>query len=110
MHYISTRLNGKVDEVYVIGSDMYVRAGGFWQRSPKPNKDTLTSPFPSLEPLFRNIQEQPHQTLNGKEVRSFAGPVRWQSGRSWDDGTLGILIDFENQPSREPDVQWDVWQ
>ena len=95
MHYISTRLDGKVDEVYVIDLNMYVKTGGFWQRSPKPNNNTPTSPFPSLEPLFNNIQEQPNQTVNGKELRSFTGPVRWQSGRNWNDGRLNILIDLK---------------
>lgn len=95
MHYISTRLNGKADEVYVIDSNMYVKSGGSWQRSPKQNNNIGSLAIPSLEPLFKNIREQPHQTLNGKEVRSFTGPVRWQSGRSWNDGTLQILIDLK---------------
>jgi Tachylectin len=86
---------GVVQEAIVIGKTLYTRQGtNEWTESPAPAQIALpTHPAAGLEKAFTGLAEGPRRPVNGREQRVFAGNLRWQAGRDFNEGAVEILVD-----------------
>ena len=93
-HLVVTSASGQDQEAIVIGKTLYTRQNNTWTESPAPAQvGAPPNPAAGLQDIFASLTERPRRTLNGRAQRVFAGKVRWQAGRNFNEGAAEILID-----------------
>ena len=95
--------SGQSEEAFVIGRTLYMRHGtDAWTESAAPAQiGQLPQPIVGLAKALASLAEGPRRTIDGREQRVFAGNLRWQAGRNFNEGMAEILVDAERMlPTR----------